>query len=175
MVVMTKHVTEYADPPKKRFPSISDGFNNLIMKMMQKGNKRLMLVLSQPILDCLDRAREAGDRLYPLNAKTWCFPNSGRRVGHCTGNEDDIAMPLRSEGGLNTTIGAHALRRTYSSNCGLPEEIVDRLLGHTRRANPVMGAYNIDSARIEEYRHLQERASARLVAALGPLGVAGLG
>jgi serine/threonine-protein kinase len=36
MVVMTKHVTEHAEPPKKRCPALSEGFSNLIMKMMQK-------------------------------------------------------------------------------------------------------------------------------------------
>ncbi len=35
-VVMTKHVTDAVDPPKRRFPGISDGFNSLILKMMQK-------------------------------------------------------------------------------------------------------------------------------------------
>jgi serine/threonine-protein kinase len=36
MVVMTKHVTEFAEPPKRRCPALSEGFSNLIMKMMQK-------------------------------------------------------------------------------------------------------------------------------------------
>jgi serine/threonine-protein kinase len=36
MVVMTKHVTEFAEPPKKRCPSLSEGFSALVMKMMQK-------------------------------------------------------------------------------------------------------------------------------------------
>jgi serine/threonine-protein kinase len=36
MVVMTKHVTEYADPPRKRLPALSEGFNDLVMRMMQK-------------------------------------------------------------------------------------------------------------------------------------------
>jgi eukaryotic-like serine/threonine-protein kinase len=36
MVVMTKHVTDFAEPPKKRCPALSEGFSALIMKMMQK-------------------------------------------------------------------------------------------------------------------------------------------
>jgi serine/threonine-protein kinase len=36
MVVMTKHVTEFPDPPKKRNPALSEGFNGLVMKMMEK-------------------------------------------------------------------------------------------------------------------------------------------
>ncbi len=36
MVVMTKHVTEWADPVKKRNPALSDGFSALITRMMQK-------------------------------------------------------------------------------------------------------------------------------------------
>jgi eukaryotic-like serine/threonine-protein kinase len=36
MVVMTKHVTEFPEPPKKRCPAISDGCSALVMKMMQK-------------------------------------------------------------------------------------------------------------------------------------------
>jgi serine/threonine-protein kinase len=36
MVVMTKHVTEFAEPPKRRCPALSEGFSSLIMKMMQK-------------------------------------------------------------------------------------------------------------------------------------------
>ena len=36
MVVMTKHVTEFAEPPKKRCPALSEGFSGLVMKMMQK-------------------------------------------------------------------------------------------------------------------------------------------
>jgi serine/threonine-protein kinase len=36
MVVMTKHVTEPLEPPKKRHPGLSDGFNALVMRMMQK-------------------------------------------------------------------------------------------------------------------------------------------
>jgi serine/threonine-protein kinase len=36
MVVMTKHVTEFAEPPKRRCPALSEGFSSLVMKMMQK-------------------------------------------------------------------------------------------------------------------------------------------
>ncbi|HVR83066.1 MAG TPA: serine/threonine-protein kinase, partial [Planctomycetota bacterium] len=36
MVVMTKHVTEFPESPKKRCPSLSEGFSSLVMKMMQK-------------------------------------------------------------------------------------------------------------------------------------------
>ena len=36
MVVMTKHVTDFPEPPKKRCASLSDGFSALVMKMMQK-------------------------------------------------------------------------------------------------------------------------------------------
>jgi serine/threonine-protein kinase len=36
MVVMTKHVTEFAEPPKKRCPALSEGYSALVMKMMQK-------------------------------------------------------------------------------------------------------------------------------------------
>ncbi|HVE39418.1 MAG TPA: serine/threonine-protein kinase [Planctomycetota bacterium] len=36
MVVMTKHVTEFAEPPKRRCPTLSDGYSGLVMKMMQK-------------------------------------------------------------------------------------------------------------------------------------------
>ena len=36
MVVMTKHVTEWAEPPKKRHPGLSEAFNALVVKMMQK-------------------------------------------------------------------------------------------------------------------------------------------
>ncbi|MBV8879093.1 MAG: serine/threonine protein kinase [Planctomycetaceae bacterium] len=36
MVVMTKHVTEFPESPRKRYPALSEGFSNLVMKMMQK-------------------------------------------------------------------------------------------------------------------------------------------
>ncbi len=36
MVVMTKHVTEFPDPPRKRFGGLSEGFNNIVLKMMEK-------------------------------------------------------------------------------------------------------------------------------------------
>jgi serine/threonine protein kinase len=36
MVVMTKHVTDFPEPPKKRCPALSEGFSSLVMKMMQK-------------------------------------------------------------------------------------------------------------------------------------------
>jgi serine/threonine protein kinase len=36
MVVMTKHVTEHVEPPRKRNPALSEGFNALVLKMMQK-------------------------------------------------------------------------------------------------------------------------------------------
>ncbi len=36
MVVMTKHVTEFPEPPRKRFAGLSEGFNNLVLKMMEK-------------------------------------------------------------------------------------------------------------------------------------------
>ena len=36
MVVMTKHVTEWPDPPKKRNPNLSAAFNDLVMKLMGK-------------------------------------------------------------------------------------------------------------------------------------------
>ncbi len=36
MVVMTKHVTDFPEPPKKRCPALSEGYSNLVMKLMQK-------------------------------------------------------------------------------------------------------------------------------------------
>jgi serine/threonine protein kinase len=36
MVVMTKHVTEFPEPPKRRCPALSEGFSSLVMKMLQK-------------------------------------------------------------------------------------------------------------------------------------------
>ncbi|MFN3484090.1 MAG: protein kinase domain-containing protein [Planctomycetota bacterium] len=36
MVVMTKHVTEPPEPPRKRNPALSEGFNALVLHMMQK-------------------------------------------------------------------------------------------------------------------------------------------
>jgi serine/threonine-protein kinase len=36
MVVMTKHVTDFPEPPKKRCPALSEGYSGLVMKMMQK-------------------------------------------------------------------------------------------------------------------------------------------
>src|SRR5258706_10830188 len=36
MVVMTKHVTEFPEPPKRRCPTLSEGYSSLVMKMMQK-------------------------------------------------------------------------------------------------------------------------------------------
>ncbi len=36
MVVMTKHVTEFPENPRKRNPAISEAFSNLILRMMEK-------------------------------------------------------------------------------------------------------------------------------------------
>lgn len=36
MVVMTRHVTDPPEPPKQRVPELSDGFNAMILKMLQK-------------------------------------------------------------------------------------------------------------------------------------------
>ncbi|HXG60728.1 MAG TPA: serine/threonine-protein kinase [Planctomycetota bacterium] len=36
MVVMTKHVTEFPEPPRKRNPALSEAFSALILRMMQK-------------------------------------------------------------------------------------------------------------------------------------------
>jgi len=36
MVVMTKHVTDFPEPPRKRNTALSESFSNLVMRMMQK-------------------------------------------------------------------------------------------------------------------------------------------
>jgi len=36
LIVMTKHVTEDLEPPKSRFPELSNGLNQLIVRMMRK-------------------------------------------------------------------------------------------------------------------------------------------
>lgn len=142
-----------------------------ILLLQQKGNKKLMVVLSKPMVECLERAKEAGERLYRTAARTYVFPNGGK--GFRDGDEVDITIPLRSEDGKDVCVATHCLRRTYTSLSRVPEELTDRLLGHMSRKKEVMGSYNIDSARIEEYREIQEQISARLIEHLGPLGTTG--
>jgi serine/threonine-protein kinase len=36
MIIMTKHVTTELEPPRERRPELSEGFSNLVVKMMQK-------------------------------------------------------------------------------------------------------------------------------------------
>ena len=127
-----------------------------VMRMTQKGNKPLLLVLSGPMLECLDRAKEAGERLHRENAKTYVFPS---RTGHIIGLEKD---------GLGG--GAHMLRRSYGSlgrNARVSSEDVDRLLGHTKHQDrPMLKPYDVDEARIEYFREQQETISAHILALL---------
>lgn len=78
------------------------------------------LILSRQMIRCLWRARDAGRRLHPENAKRWVFPSA---LGHIRGDH-------------LTKLGVkanHALRRGYATagtNAGVDEQTVGRLLNH---------------------------------------------
>jgi integrase len=94
--------------------------------------------------------------LHRKQAEEWVFPSALSKAGHVN----------VIGGGLDTP---HALRRTYSSIAldaeGVRSEDVDWLLGHVKKG--MIGHYNIDRVRLEEYRLKQERISARILAMLG--------
>jgi integrase len=126
--------------------------------MIQKGKKPLLLVLSQPMTECLERAKEAGARLHREQAQDWVFPSGQSRSGHVT----------VLGGGLDSP---HALRRSYSSAAlntpGVSREDVDRLIGHSKAADfRTLAPYDVDRARIEYFREKQELISAHIMSLL---------
>jgi eukaryotic-like serine/threonine-protein kinase len=74
MVVMTKHVTEFPEPPKRRCPALSEGFSSLVMKMMQKRREDRpqdpeavihdleRLINGEPLKQAVDRTRTHAPR-----------------------------------------------------------------------------------------------------------------
>ena len=67
MVVMTKHVTEFADPPHKRYPGLSQGFSNLVMKMMSK-RREDRPQSPAAVMEDLDQLLRGGEVLAPVAA-----------------------------------------------------------------------------------------------------------
>ena len=130
-----------------------------VMKMTQKGKKQFLLVLSTPMIECLHRAHEAGERLYRHQAQAWVFPSGQGKTGHVIVLGGDLDAP-------------HALRRTFASIAlgveGIRDRDVDWLLGHSKKKDfATLAPYNVDRARLEEFRHKQEAISARIMALIG--------
>lgn len=130
-----------------------------VMRMIQKGKKPMLLVLSRPMVDCLNRAKEAGERLHREQARQWVFPSDKSKSGHLT----------VIGGGLDAP---HALRRTFSSVGldveGVRDRDVDWLLGHSKKRDlPTLAPYDVDHARLAAFRAKQESLSARLMTLLG--------
>jgi integrase len=88
-------------------------------------DKAFDLVLSRALLDCLDRAREAGLKYGSSNGDQFVFPSDqSKKTGR-----------VRKLGKLSTTL--HTLRRSYGSAAtvaGVPEEVVSRLLNHRAKS-----------------------------------------
>jgi integrase len=88
-----------------------------------KGGKSFDLILTAPMIACLERARVAGQRLYPEHAAVWCFASE---VGH-------LRAARLTKLGL---VANHGLRRSYSTAArlaGVDEGVISQLLNHGAR------------------------------------------
>lgn len=51
-------------------------------------DRAFWMPLSTPMLECIERARQAGAAYYPKLAKKWLFPSADSRVGHITNHAE---------------------------------------------------------------------------------------
>jgi integrase len=113
------------------------------------------LILSQPMLRVLWRARNASRRVHAENAKKWVFAHP---LGHIRGDH------LTKLG----VAGNHALRRAYASEgraAGVPKDSIRRFLNHS--GGDITDHYIRDSALGELQLAEQETISAHIIKALG--------
>lgn len=119
------------------------------------------LILSEPMIRCLWRARRASRKLHKANAETWVFASA---IGHVRGDS------LTREG----VLANHALRRGYATaatNAGVDETTVGKLLNHGGKS---VTAHYIKTSHLGRMlAGAQEDISQHIVRALGhPRGLA---
>jgi integrase len=115
------------------------------------------LVLTLPMVECLNRAKRAGEKLYPILAARWVFPSDTRASGHVEQATKDAI-----------SYSNHALRRSYSSiaaGAGVPPAIYDMLLDH--RPKSVSGIHYVKREGMGRYyEEAQGKISRAIVKAL---------
>jgi integrase len=119
-------------------------------------DKAFDLVLSGALMDCLDRAREAGEMYEPDNAARWVFPSGGSKSGHLE--------KLRK---ISTTL--HTLRRSYGSAAtaaGVLSDVVSRMLNHSGKSI-TEEKYILTPALLIFLRERQETISKHIVGLMG--------
>ena len=119
------------------------------------------LILSEPMIRCLWRARRASRKLHKANAARWVFASA---MGHVRGDS------LTRDG----VLANHALRRGYATaatNAGVDETTVGKLLNHGGKS--VTAHYIKTSYLGRMLAGAQEDISHHIVKALGsPRGIA---
>jgi integrase len=125
------------------------------------------LILTLPMVMCLNRAKRAGEKLYPEQAQRWVFPgeSTGWYKGKFIGDVGHVEG-LTKDG---LSYYNHGLRRGYASigvAAGVPKATVDELLNHQPKG--VGGIHYIKRSAMGEYYAGQQRTISRaIVKALG--------
>lgn len=115
------------------------------------------LPLSSAMLDCLERAREAGQTYYPEECKTWIFPAPGGHVAE-----------VKEEGRQKLSHTGHALRhsfRTLAAAAGVDRLRLKILMNHAID-DDVTDAYANVPALFASLRDAQEQISAFITSSM---------
>ena len=117
------------------------------------------LPLSIPMLQCLERVKEAGRTFFSEQSRTWIFPASGGHVAE-----------VKEEGKLKLSHTGHALRhsfRTLAAAAGIDRLRLKILMNHAIDRD-VTDSYANVPALFESLREAQERISAFIITSMVP-------
>jgi integrase len=120
--------------------------------------------LSKPMLECLKRAREVGEKMHPRQAREWIFP-ADSPDGHLVEHKERRGpkKPGGSTRGVLFKWGGD-LRQTYrtvAQEVGVGEVDVHLLLNH--KLPGVSAGYITRGALLDHLREQQERISRRML------------
>lgn len=135
-----------------RWVNFDPGRPSLRLPSPKGGEERAFeLPLSAAMLDCLERAKEAGHTYYPEESKTWIFPAPGGHVAE-----------VKEEGRQKLSHTGHALRhsfRTLAAAAGVDRLRLKILMNHAID-DDVTDAYANVPALFASLREAQESISA---------------
>lgn len=130
------------------------------MKNKKAGDRPFEVILSPVMLHILDKAIEAGAKLFPKEGQRWVFPGQkGHITAACLTDLQKCNVPI---------VVNHALRRAFADmamDAGVDEAMIGRLMGHG--AKSITARYIKDSHVGKMLAAVQADVSASIVKALG--------
>jgi integrase len=132
----------------------------------EKRPRSFNLPVTEPMLRCLQRARNAWLANDQRTTSPWLFPSGRSKPGRIV---DDRAQYTNEDGKICRVKTGHDLRHSFRNialEAGVPEEVVGRLMNH--RPRNITGAYHDPNATPQFYREAMEKISRKIMEVVAP-------